>query len=114
MGSLCFRIGQSSDDGLRTLCEQQQMELEYLRNMMVWKLNFFGKRFCYSLIGLSTAAILLSYSTVSLSLHLLGILNLCRVENGIEKLNLNTNDEQVTLNARISELQEKLNAFDKQ
>jgi len=66
------------------------------------------------LIGLSTAAILLSYSTVSLSIHLLRILNLCRVENGIEKLNLNTNDEQVTLNARISELQEKLNAFDKQ
>jgi hypothetical protein len=66
------------------------------------------------LIGLSTAAILLSYSTVSLSIHLLRNLNLCRVENGIEKLNLNTNDEQVTLNARISELQEKLNAFDKQ
>jgi hypothetical protein len=36
------------------------------------------------------------------------------VENGIEKLNLNTNDEQATLNARINELQEKLNAFDKQ
>jgi hypothetical protein len=40
--------------------------------------------------------------------------NLSRVENGVEQLNLNTNDEQVALNARISELQENLNAFDKQ
>ncbi len=39
--------------------------------------------------------------------------NLSRVENGVEQLNLNTNDEQVALNARISELQENLNAFDK-
>jgi hypothetical protein len=40
--------------------------------------------------------------------------NLSRIENGVEQLNLNTNDEQVALNARISELQENLNAFDKQ
>jgi hypothetical protein len=39
--------------------------------------------------------------------------NLSRIENGVEQLNLNTNDEQVALNARINELQENLNAFDK-
>jgi hypothetical protein len=33
--SLKVSSGQNSDDGLRTLCEQQQSELEYLRNMMV-------------------------------------------------------------------------------
>jgi hypothetical protein len=32
--------------------------------------------------------------------------NFSRVENGIEQLNLNTND-------RVNELQEQLNAFDK-
>jgi hypothetical protein len=32
---LWFVLGQNPDDSLRTLCEQQQMELEYLRNMMV-------------------------------------------------------------------------------
>jgi hypothetical protein len=28
-------VGQNSDNELKTLCEQQQMELEYLRNMVV-------------------------------------------------------------------------------
>ncbi|CAF0903996.1 unnamed protein product [Adineta ricciae] len=81
---------QTLDDGLRTLCEQQQAELEYLRNMIAYQQQQFYQ---------------LSQTTV--------------LENGVEQLSLNhtenqniQNDEQVALNARITELQTKLNASD--
>ncbi|CAF1188763.1 unnamed protein product [Rotaria magnacalcarata] len=87
---------QNPDDGLKSLCEQQQMELEYLRNMMAYQQQQYY------------------YLTQP-------------VENGIEQLNVNHDDnqtvkneqqnhvqEQAALNVRISELQEKINAFDEQ
>ncbi|CAF1278513.1 unnamed protein product, partial [Rotaria sordida] len=94
-----FRLEQNSDDGLRTICEQQQMELEYLRNMMAYQQQQQQQQQYYYLTQ--------------------------PIENGIEKINLNNNDnqivqndernsvnEQAVLKAQISELQEKLNAFD--
>ncbi|CAF4527141.1 unnamed protein product [Rotaria sp. Silwood1] len=86
----------NSDDGLRTLCEQQQMELEYLRNMMAYQQQ--QQQYYYLTQP---------------------------IENGFEQINLHNNDnqtvkndernyinEQAALNAQINELQEKLNAFD--
>ncbi|CAF3711010.1 unnamed protein product [Adineta steineri] len=73
---------QSSDDGLKTLCEQQQAELEYSRNMIAYQQQQYY------------------YLTQS-------------IENGVGQLNLNnTDNEHAVLNAKIIELQEKLNAFD--
>ncbi|UJR31047.1 hypothetical protein I4U23_018557 [Adineta vaga] len=84
--------GPDAHNELRTICEQQRAELEYLRNIF-------------------------NQQQHSSMLH--------HVENGVEQLHLNNNEnhsiqndgriqvgERAALTARITELQERLNAFD--
>ncbi|UJR15619.1 hypothetical protein I4U23_002555 [Adineta vaga] len=82
---------QNPDEELRALCEQQQAELEYSRNMIAYQQQQYYQ---------------LTHSSA--------------IENGVEQLNLNNtenqnlqNDEQVAaLNTRITDLQMKLNISD--
>ncbi|CAF1054536.1 unnamed protein product [Rotaria sp. Silwood1] len=87
--------GPDTHNELRTICEQQRMELEYLRNIMAQQ----QQQQNFTLVQSR--------------------------ENGIEQLNLNNNEnhtiqndgripvgERAALTARITELQEKVNAYD--
>ncbi|CAF4189731.1 unnamed protein product, partial [Adineta steineri] len=73
---------QNPDDGLKTLCEQQQAELEYSRNMIAYQ----QQQYYYLTQSIENGVQQLNLNS--------------------------TDNEHVVLNAKIIELQEKLNAFD--
>ncbi|CAF0823311.1 unnamed protein product [Rotaria sordida] len=93
---ISVKQGPDGNDELRTICEQQRLELEYLRNIVTQQQQ---QQQHFTLVQ--------------------------PLENGVEQLNLNNNEnhniqnngriqagERAALTARITELQEKVNAFD--
>ncbi|CAF2753566.1 unnamed protein product [Rotaria sp. Silwood2] len=124
--------GPDTHDELRTICEQQRIELEYLRNIVVYSTTATAFHFDEFAKSRSTLPIQRMHFLCenlakkydwleSRSMRLFHN----KLENGVEQLNLSNNQnhniqndgripvgERAALAARITELQEKVNAFD--